>query len=161
MNQKEARIKRIEYKNRAAWAAYPLEVLSDKTKPRECGECSACCTLVGVDSVGKGAWEKCKHQAECGCGIYETRPEECRKYQCLFQAGILKNVEYRPDKLKVMFDIRQTLDRPGEINILAWEVEEGAFNRPEVKALLKAIARYSRLGLRKFNKPGVVIEWFR
>ena len=51
---------------------------------RSCGLCTACCTVLGVPSIGKAAGEKCKHLTDKGCGIYDARPAECRTYFCLW-----------------------------------------------------------------------------
>ena len=51
---------------------------------RLCGTCTACCTCIGVKALDKPAGVPCKHLTEHGCGIYETRPQECRQYFCLW-----------------------------------------------------------------------------
>jgi hypothetical protein len=56
-----------------------------KTSPqlRQCGGCTLCCKLMGVRQLGKPAGAWCVH-CECstGCAIYETRPEDCRIFNC-------------------------------------------------------------------------------
>ena len=51
---------------------------------RQCGPCTLCCTILAVKEIDKPAGVKCKHLTDKGCGIYETRPEECRRYYCLW-----------------------------------------------------------------------------
>jgi Fe-S-cluster containining protein len=64
---------------------------------RSCGPCSLCCTLLRVDELNKRAGHDCVHQrGEQGCGIYETRPQICRSYMCLWRQGGLEDDE-RPD----------------------------------------------------------------
>lgn len=66
---------------------------------RECGECSACCTALEVAPLSKARGVACVHLssiAGAGCGIYETRPDECRAFECLWKAGLLE-VHERPD----------------------------------------------------------------
>ena len=64
---------------------------------RSCGPCSLCCTLLRVDELNKRAGHDCVHQrGEQGCGIYETRPQICRSYMCLWRQGGLGDDE-RPD----------------------------------------------------------------
>lgn len=50
---------------------------------RECGGCTECCYIIGVSTLDKGANEACPHAVEgVGCGIYETRPDACRTWDC-------------------------------------------------------------------------------
>ena len=69
-------------------------------KPRQCGDCQACCTALRIDSqpgyttrldngedVAKPAGEKCRFLADHGCGIYEHRPAVCRKFACDWLQG--------------------------------------------------------------------------
>lgn len=68
---------------------------------RKCGECSLCCKALRVDPLDKptGVW--CKH-ARPGCGIYETRPEECQNFNCLWLLGLFEDKD-RPDKVGGVF----------------------------------------------------------
>lgn len=62
---------------------------------RRCGPCTACCTALSVKELPKAAGVRCQH--ECGkCGIYETRPEACRSFECYWLQGMLQKNE-RPD----------------------------------------------------------------
>lgn len=64
---------------------------------RACGPCSLCCTVLRVDELDKPAGDDCPHQCgDRGCGIYETRPQICRAYECLWRQGGLEEDE-RPD----------------------------------------------------------------
>ena len=56
---------------------------------RACGKCSLCCRLLGVKELEKPKNVLCKH---CkgnggGCGIYDARPEVCRKWFCQWLAN--------------------------------------------------------------------------
>ena len=48
-----------------------------------CAGCSFCCKLLGIAEITKPAGRWCQ---ECavgeGCGIYATRPAECRTFNC-------------------------------------------------------------------------------
>jgi hypothetical protein len=62
---------------------------------RECGSCSACCTLLEVTDVGKPANEWCKHcDAGNGCTIYDDRPQMCRSFSCAWLQGHLDDGWY-------------------------------------------------------------------
>src|SRR3954451_10586803 len=80
--------------------------------PRQCGACSACCTTQGVVEFDKATNEPCKHQkfgGNCaaagggGCGIYETRPQGCREWECCWLSGLLSE-KHRPDQSGIVFE---------------------------------------------------------
>jgi hypothetical protein len=50
---------------------------------RACGSCTLCCKVIAVADFDKlpGVW--CPHCVRGkGCGIYETRPTDCRTFFC-------------------------------------------------------------------------------
>jgi len=57
-----------------------------------------CCTWVGVQSLGKLPGERCKHLGPNGCTIYDTRPDECRIFNCAWLLGV-GDQSVRPDRL--------------------------------------------------------------
>jgi hypothetical protein len=70
---------------------------------RTCGECTACCTNLGVSEIQKPDFEDCRHQSAAGCAIYSERPLACMAYECLWLEGILPDPEDRPDRLHAVF----------------------------------------------------------
>jgi hypothetical protein len=62
-----------------------LDTLKAKSG-RECGACSLCCKVMDVEDPATGfhkpnnVW--CRHCTKPGCGVYETRPDECRRWAC-------------------------------------------------------------------------------
>jgi len=101
---------------------------------RRCGECTACCTILAVaDTLGKGAYEKCKHDSG-RCNIYETKPEPCSTFRCLWHVGGLET-DQRPDMFGVMIDV----SGPGQLGPVPviWELFEGAAESPGVQALIE------------------------
>ena len=96
---------------------------------RECGSCTACCMTHSVPSLGKKAGERCAHLTEQGCGIYETRPPECRSYFCLWadeKAEALDLPEWsRPDRIGIVLNA-QGHDLNKQPVLIAAEVEKGA-----------------------------------
>jgi hypothetical protein len=77
---------------------------------RECGECQACCTLMGVRERGKLSdgsryqldkpmGERCAHQCASGCAIHneERLPISCRIFECEWLHGKFREEE-RPDR---------------------------------------------------------------
>ena len=64
---------------------------------RECGSCTLCCKVMGVNALDKppGTW--CVHcDIGKGCTIYETRPQGCRNFQCGFLIMPELDERFRP-----------------------------------------------------------------
>ena len=68
---------------------------------RECGDCKECCTLLEIPTLQKPARKKCENLCQKGCGIYNTRPTECRTFQCFWSEGYLSEAA-RPDRSGLM-----------------------------------------------------------
>ena len=110
---------------------------------RECGSCTACCTVMGVPEIGKGTYEACRHLCEAGCGIYADRPGSCRTFSCQWLRGTLEvdgtvDAGLRPDACGVIFDY-QPESAFGEA-FTAWEVEPGASAGGPARAIVEGLA---------------------
>jgi hypothetical protein len=87
-----------------------------------------CCKVLKVEGLGKPAGAQCAHcTVGSGCGIYNTRPQECRLFNCRFLEDAALREEWRPSKSKIVVTVtsdRQRIgahvdpDRPG-----AWRRE--------------------------------------
>ncbi len=130
---------------------------------RACGDCQACCTVVGVEELHKPNWTRCAQQCETGCAIYPDRPRTCRGYSCLWAAGLLEGEdERRPDRLGILLDLRSESNsdsvRPGDrVLIQAWEVWPGAMDQPEGAALLNQIAERCLVLVRRYGSEMAVV----
>ena len=72
-----------------------------------CDGCTACCKVLKIRELEKPGNSWCQHcKIGVGCRIYETRPESCRVYECIWlQTQRLSkpiSFELRPDKSKVV-----------------------------------------------------------
>jgi len=72
-----------------------------------CDGCSACCKVMKIEELNKPAHTWCAHcNIGQGCAIYETRPESCRVYECVWlQSQRLDKpiaLALRPDKSRVV-----------------------------------------------------------
>jgi len=57
--------------------------------PRSCGTCTLCCKVLAVDELKKPHGKWCAHcKTGQGCGIYDTRPAECRDFRCTWLTGV-------------------------------------------------------------------------
>lgn len=82
-------------------------VLGPAKPERACGDCVACCKVLNIDEPDmlKPADQMCMHCTGKGCGVYATRPEVCRTWDCAWRRVASMPKETRPDKLGVVFTI--------------------------------------------------------
>ena len=82
----------------------------------DCGTCKVCCRVLGVEEIRKTPGEACEFLCDRGCGIYDTRPESCRAFECAWlqmqRSPRPLPKKMRPDKCGVMFVITA---QPGRI----------------------------------------------
>jgi hypothetical protein len=75
--------------------------LSRVVPGRACGTCTLCCKVIAVNDFGKlpGVW--CPHCIRGkGCGIYETRPTDCRTFFCEWMLEKGLGPEWKPERAK-------------------------------------------------------------
>ncbi len=67
---------------------------------RSCGDCTACCTTLTVDTpdFAKPAGVPCVHLTTGGCGIHPVRPGICRTWFCVWRRDAGLPDEARPDR---------------------------------------------------------------
>ncbi len=84
------------------------KIFGDLVPGRECGDCSACCIHLQIDTpeLKKTSGVVCENCAEPGCKIYETRFPVCRDFHCLWKHIEAMPDEARPDKLKIIFSLQ-------------------------------------------------------
>jgi hypothetical protein len=115
--------------------------LADGPAPgRQCGTCTACCTVLAIAELQKPARWACCHLAGDHCGIYEQRPQSCRDFNCAWLRGAVAGDEsLRPDKLGLLFDFFYSTAANRE-RFIAFELWNGAFDEAPAAALLSEIA---------------------
>ncbi|HEX4146484.1 MAG TPA: hypothetical protein VHY91_23490 [Pirellulales bacterium] len=115
---------------------------------RVCGDCTACCTVMGVVELGKANYQRCLH--ECGrCTIYEARPSVCRTWSCGWLLGAIEGDERRrPDRLGLMFNSEHLAGKPVTV---AYEVWPGAGRQPNSKYLLGKMSQAAPIILRAYE----------
>ena len=75
--------------------------LSRVVPGRACGTCTLCCKVIAVADFDKlpGVW--CPHCVRGkGCGIYETRPTDCRTFFCEWMLTPSLGPEWKPERSK-------------------------------------------------------------
>lgn len=69
---------------------------------RFCGDCTLCCTLLGIHQLNKPPLQDCPHcHVGKSCQIYFKRPEECREFDCMWLSAGLPE-ELKPSKTHVV-----------------------------------------------------------
>ena len=106
---------------------------------RNCGSCTACCTILGVAELNKPNYTPCLHECKAGCAIYSTRPVSCRVWSCNWLYGREPGGDERrrPDQLGLMFT-HEEFGRRGKI-LTAYEVWPGAAKEPRADFLLRKL----------------------
>lgn len=80
--------------------------MPESTQPethKECGACSLCCKLLGIEELSKpqGTW--CPHCAKpSGCTIYDRRPQECRDFACGWLENPALGPDWQPSRCKIV-----------------------------------------------------------
>lgn len=134
MNRRERRAQETEQRRRrdqafrAGQRTIRLAMLN-----RSCGDCQACCTVMGVTELAKPQGERCRHLEVGGCGIYGSRPESCRDFHCLWRMG-LGHQDERPDKTGLVIDVTHG-DLPALVIREAWP-DAFETSRPMIERLV-------------------------
>lgn len=118
---------------------------TEKKRGRACGTCSACCTSMAVEEIGKVQDVACDKLAAKGCGIYDTRPQSCRDFKCLWLvADDVIRGDDRPDRCGLVLDVNDATDIGLPQAIVAHEAWSGAATQAAGATL---IAELSRIGV--------------
>jgi len=113
---------------------------------KSCGECEACCVLIGVRALAKPPGCECIHQSGGkGCSIYAERPDPCRTFNCVWVQGTkLFTGKDRPDKCGVMFVLMGAdsafVKATGLPVVSALEVYPGAFAQYHGERVLRKVS---------------------
>lgn len=96
---------------------------------RECGNCCLCCKLMGLE-VGKPmfVWcRSCRPNSRKPCLIYEGRPDECQRFECLWLRGVLPEW-CKPD---VVGFVAIASVKPDEV-VIVEDIPGDAFDYPDM-----------------------------
>jgi len=130
---------------------------TDKPNPRQCGGCTACCTVYPVKALNKPAAVTCKHVCSTGCAIYSTHPQECKTYECLWRANHVGTEDDRPDKTGVIFG--SNYDKDLGVILYAQEFRKGSIEK--MLPMIENLARRNLVYLAYYgNKDSVVMGPF-
>ena len=72
---------------------------------KECGSCNYCCEVLPIPEIQKPQSVLCKNCTETkGCDIYNSRPQSCKNFDCLYLQSDDMDVSLRPNECGVMFE---------------------------------------------------------
>jgi hypothetical protein len=118
-------------------------------KERDCGNCTACCMVFQIPELKKPHYVLCSHCTGSNCGIYDTRPDVCRWYYCLWRRIDAMPDLARPDRLGIVFSIevpRQPRTPFEKIYILGRAISDPAvFDTPQGRAAIDMFVREGSL----------------
>jgi hypothetical protein len=104
---------------------------------KSCGECSLCCKTMQIPVLNKPKDVMC---ANCnpgrGCGIYETRPEVCRGFQCRWLLDPAMGPEWKPSRSGLVL----VMDAHGRTGIHVDPDRPGAWRQEPYITALRALA---------------------
>jgi hypothetical protein len=70
---------------------------------RECGSCTLCCRVLGINEIEKPQGDWCPHcDVGKGCQIYDTRPGECRDFFCGYLTLPMVDEKWFPARSKMV-----------------------------------------------------------
>jgi hypothetical protein len=73
---------------------------------RLCGDCTLCCKVMAIEEFEKPAGSWCPHcKPGRGCLVYERRPAECRKYDCLWLIDVRFGEHWKPSRSKLVLTL--------------------------------------------------------
>lgn len=73
---------------------------------RACGTCTMCCKVYLIEDLAKPAGKWCAHCAiGSGCRIYDTRPQQCRAFDCVWVQGEDLPASWKPELCKIVFSV--------------------------------------------------------
>jgi hypothetical protein len=104
---------------------------------RACGTCTLCCKVIAVADFDKlpGVW--CPHCVRGkGCGIYETRPTDCRTFFCDWMTEKELGPDWKPEKSKLVM----VTGEGGHITAFVDPGVPGAWRQAPYFAALKHLA---------------------
>jgi uncharacterized protein len=106
----------------------------------ECGTCTLCCKLLGVESIHKSPGQWCEHCIKTsGCSIYDSRPQECRVFECYWKL-VDGPPELRPDKVHMV--ISDVSERLGAFKVYVDPAYPRAWATGKGKQMLERLTKH-------------------
>ena len=122
-----------------------------------CDNCTLCCKVMKVRELEKAGNVWCQHcKIGSGCEIYETRPESCRVYECVWLKSQRFDrpipLELRPDQSRVVIG---TTNNGEDVVLYVTPERPDAWKKGE---LGKMVARWQSRGMTVFVSCEDVVQ---
>ncbi len=83
-----------------------VDIQSPTSLGRSCGACALCCKLIGINELNKPQNQWCPHcLRHSGCKIYNSRPNECRTFNCDWLVNTKIGDEWQPMRSKMVLHL--------------------------------------------------------
>lgn len=106
---------------------------------RSCRGCTLCCRLPDIDALDKPADEWCRHCiAGSGCAIYESRPQLCRDFLCLWMTDPELDDMWAPARSHMM-----VYRQGNQVTILADPDFPDLWRQPPYNAAIRTMADHA------------------
>jgi hypothetical protein len=137
---------------------------------RQCGDCTLCCRLLPVRTLGKGAGERCRYQRHKGCSVYATLGRvspECKLWNCRWLVNNDTANLSRPDRSHYVIDLVPDFvtlrdDATGEaqhvevVQIWVDPKYPDAHRDPGLRAYLERRAKQNIIGLVRWDNEAAL-----
>lgn len=109
-----------------------------------------CCKLLGIGALDKPAGSWCAHcSPPAGCTIYDSRPQECRDFACLWYESAVLGEEWKPIRSKIVLYLVDD-------ERLVAHVDPGSPNAWRADPFYAQLKEWSRRGMK--TGPKVVVR---
>ena len=101
----------------------------------KCEECNICCIVFDISEIKHRAGNLCSKWCQSiRCTIYDERPYDCRKFECLWLETQSMPDSWRPDKSNV---IMREAEAYGCRIVSFWETKIDALKNRDIMAFIK------------------------
>jgi uncharacterized cysteine cluster protein YcgN (CxxCxxCC family) len=143
--------------------------MADLNSSRACGACSLCCKLLPIAELDKPHDRWCAHcrPGAGGCTIYETRPQACRTFNCLWLTEVTVADHWFPQKSKMVVQIvgveDPSYDRFIDVHVDrgaadAWRRDPYATDLQQMSTRPRTLVRIFQGGRTFIVRPGETLE---
>ncbi len=114
---------------------------------RSCGDCSLCCKLLEIPALDKTDNDWCKHckPGKGGCTIYDSRPDVCRTFRCLWLGDKTLGNEWYPLRAKMF--LFGYVDATADPNLVRLVVDPAAIFKWRKSPYRERLAEIAKTGL--------------
>jgi hypothetical protein len=83
-------------------------MIATQPAKKACGNCTLCCKVMAIEELAKPANSWCTRcKPGHGCSIYNTRPTECRTFNCLWLTDDRLDPRWKPNKSRLVLTTSQ------------------------------------------------------